>query len=329
MVWLHGGGFSQGSASAPVFDGTNLARRSDVVVVGINHRLNVLGYAYLAELGGSDFAKSGNAGILDIVQALQWVRDNIDRFGGDPKNVMIFGESGGGSKVCTLMAMPCAKGLFHRQAIQSGPGIRSMEPEAATKLAEGLLAELGLAKSQVRELQSLPLEKIMAAYFARSGGVGMGMRGFAPVVDGDSLPRHPFSPDAPSISADVPILVGYNRTEAEFFLLADARSTRQMTDDELERRASRRCLATTAGASLISIEKLIPALVPTICLCSCKPTVGWASILSASQSERRPPASGTSVSVQLQLGHACGKVCAAHTLWKSPLSSTTSKLQNR
>ena len=146
MVWLHGGGFSQGSASAPVYDGANLARRGDVVVVGINHRLNVLGYAYLAELGGSDFAKSGNVGILDIVQALQWVRDNIERFGGDPKNVMIFGESGGGSKVCTLLAMPCAKGLFHRAAIQSGPGIRSLEPEAATKLAEGLLAELGLDK---------------------------------------------------------------------------------------------------------------------------------------------------------------------------------------
>ena len=237
MVWLHGGGFAQGSASAPVYDGMNLARRGDVVVVGINHRLNVLGYAYLGELGGSDFAKSGNAGILDIVQSLQWVRDNIERFGGDPKNVTIFGESGGGSKVCTLLAMPCAKGLFHRAAIQSGPGIRSMEPEAATKLAEGLLAELGVAKSQVRELQKLPLENIMAAHFARSGAAGMGpgMRGFAPVVDGDSLPRHPFSPDAPSISADVPILIGYNRTEAEFSLMADP-SVRQMTDDDLERR---------------------------------------------------------------------------------------------
>ena len=236
MVWLHGGGFSQGSASAPVYDGVNLAHRGDVVVVGINHRLNVLGYAYFAQLGGSDFAKSGNVGILDIVQALQWVRDNIDRFGGDPRNVLIFGESGGGSKVCTLLAMPCAKGLFHRAAIQSGPGIRSLEPEAATKLADGLLVELGLDKSQVHELQKLPLQDIMAAYFARSPAVGSGMRGFAPVVDGDSLPRHPFSPDAPSVSADVPILIGYNRTEAEFFLLADA-SARQMTEEDLERRA--------------------------------------------------------------------------------------------
>jgi para-nitrobenzyl esterase len=235
MVWMHGGGFAQGSASAPVYDGKNLARRGDVVVVGINHRLNALGYAYLGELGGTDFAKSGNSGMLDIVQALEWVRDNIEHFGGDPKNVMIFGESGGGSKACTLLAMPCAKGLFHRAAIQSGPGIRSVEREAATKLAVGLLEELDLKPSQVRELQTLPLERIMAAYFARSGGVGMGVRGFAPMVDGDVLPRHPFSPDAPSISADVPILIGYNRTEAEFFLLSDPTASK-MTDDDLERR---------------------------------------------------------------------------------------------
>jgi len=237
MVWLHGGGFSQGAASAPVYDGTNLAKRGDVVVVGVNHRLNVLGYAYLGELGGADFAKSGNAGILDLVQVLEWVRDNIERFGGDPKNVTIFGESGGGAKVSTLLAMPCAKGLFHRAAIESGPGIRALEREQATKLAEGLLTELALKPGQVRELQKLPLERIMTAYFATGAAMssGTGRRGFAPVVDGDSLPRHPFSPDAPPVSADVPILIGYNRTEAEFFLLAD-RGAKKMTEDDLKRR---------------------------------------------------------------------------------------------
>jgi para-nitrobenzyl esterase len=237
MVWLHGGGFSQGAASAPVYDGTNLARRGDVVVVGLNHRLNVLGYAYLGELGGADFAKSGNAGILDLVQALEWVRDNIERFGGDPKNVMIFGESGGGAKVSTLLAMPCAKGLFHRAVIESGPGLRALEREAATKLAEQLLTELGLKPGQVRELQKLPLERIISAYFAVGGSMssGTGRRGFAPVVDGESLPRHPFSPDSPSVSADVPIVIGYNRTEAEFFLLSDP-SAKKMTEDDLKRR---------------------------------------------------------------------------------------------
>jgi para-nitrobenzyl esterase len=237
MVWLHGGGFSQGAASAPVYDGTNLAKRGDVVVVGVNHRLNVLGYAYLGELGGADFAKSGNAGILDLVQALEWVRDNIERFGGDPKNVMIFGESGGGAKVSTLLAMPCAKGLFHRAVIESGPGIRALEREQATKIAEGLLTELALKPGQVRELQKLPLERIMTAYFATGAAMtsGTGRRGYAPVVDGESLPRHPFSPDAPPVSADVPILIGYNRTEAEFFLLAD-RGAKKMTEDDLKRR---------------------------------------------------------------------------------------------
>jgi para-nitrobenzyl esterase len=237
MVWLHGGGFAQGAASAPVYDGTNLARRGDVVVVGVNHRLNVLGYAYLGELGGPDFAKSGNAGILDLVQALEWVRDNIERFGGDPKNVMIFGESGGGSKVCTLLAMPCAKGLFHRAAIESGPGIRAMERDHATRVAEGLLTELGLKPNQVRELQKLPLERIMTAYFATGAAMssGMGRRGFAPVLDGESLPRHPFSPDAPPVSADVPILIGYNRTEGEFFLLSDP-GAKKMSEDDLKRR---------------------------------------------------------------------------------------------
>lgn len=237
MVWLHGGGFSQGAASAPVYDGTNLARRGDVVLVGVNHRLNVLGYAYLGELGGADFAKSGNAGILDLVQALEWVRDNIERFGGDPKNVTIFGESGGGAKVSTLLAMPCAKGLFHRAVIESGPGLRALEREAATKVAEQLLSELGLKPGQIRELQKLPLERIMSAYFAVGGAMssGTGRRGFAPVVDGESLPRHPFSPDAPAVSADVPIVIGYNRTEGEFFLLSDPKA-RNMTDDDVKRR---------------------------------------------------------------------------------------------
>ncbi|HXY34517.1 MAG TPA: carboxylesterase family protein, partial [Planctomycetaceae bacterium] len=132
MVWLHGGGgFGGGSSSEPIYRGANLAKRGDVVVVGVNHRLNTFGYTYLGELGGVEFADSGNVGMLDIVQALRWVRDNIERFGGDPKTVMIFGESGGGAKVSTLLAMPSAKSLFHRAAIQSGPGLKMMERDQA------------------------------------------------------------------------------------------------------------------------------------------------------------------------------------------------------
>ena len=125
MVWLHGGGFAYGSGSWPVYDGHNLAKKGDVVVVTVNHRLNVFGYLYLGELAGKAYEQSGNAGMLDLVAALEWVRDNIARFGGDPGNVTIFGESGGGAKVSTLMAMPAASGLFHKAIVESGPGLRS------------------------------------------------------------------------------------------------------------------------------------------------------------------------------------------------------------
>jgi para-nitrobenzyl esterase len=150
MVWLHGGGFSSGSGSTPILDGTSLARSGDVVVVTINHRLNVFGFTYLAEAAGSDFALSGGAGMLDIVAALQWVRTNIDRFGGDPNLVTIFGQSGGGRKVATLMAMPEATGLFHRAIIESGAVLRLTEREDAIRATTLLLDELGSTRPDSR-----------------------------------------------------------------------------------------------------------------------------------------------------------------------------------
>src|SRR5690606_29936400 len=143
MFWCHGGGFISGSGGA-AYDGSSLARRGDVVVVTINHRLNGLGFLHLADIGGPDFAESGNVGMLDIVAALEWVRDNIAEFGGDPGNVTVFGESGGGRKTAVLLAMPAAKGLFHRAIIQSGPELRVNEGAYATQLAEAVLSELGL-----------------------------------------------------------------------------------------------------------------------------------------------------------------------------------------
>jgi para-nitrobenzyl esterase len=229
MFWCHGGGFSSGSGSSPGTDGENLARRGDVVVVTINHRLNVLGFTYLAEFGGPDFAQSGDVGMLDIVHALKWVRQNIEHFGGDPNTVTIFGQSGGGRKVGTLLAMPSAKGLFHRAIIESGPTLSLVEQNQATRVAGELLAKLGLDKSQVRELQNLPLEKIMSAYFAvtRSMNVDQMTMGFSPTVDGKTLPRHPFAPTASDVSASVPLMLGSTRTEltssanAELFSLND------------------------------------------------------------------------------------------------------------
>jgi para-nitrobenzyl esterase len=163
MVWLHGGAFSYGTANVARLQGSRLAKRSDVVVVTVNQRLNILGFLDLSGLGGSDFAASGNAGTLDMIAALEWVRDNIGRFGGDPGNVTIFGESGGGGKVCTLLAMPSARGLFHRAIVQSGAAVRLREPDRAIKLTEAVLRVLGLTGKDFRKLQSLPVVQLLAA----------------------------------------------------------------------------------------------------------------------------------------------------------------------
>jgi para-nitrobenzyl esterase len=217
MVWIHGGGFEQGSGSAPGYEGGGLARHQDVVVVCVNHRLNVLGYLYLDEVAGPDFAGSGNAGQLDLIAALKWVRDNISQFGGDPNNVTIFGQSGGGAKVATLLAMPDAKGLFHRAAIESGAALRVGTPEDANDYTRRVLKKLGVNARQARDLQMVPLDQLIAAGDAAavrpdlaSGRRGLGTR---PVVDGKALPTQPFDPVAPAVSEDVPVIVGYTRTE--------------------------------------------------------------------------------------------------------------------
>ncbi|HWC76016.1 MAG TPA: carboxylesterase family protein [Blastocatellia bacterium] len=204
MVWFHGGGFDQGTGGSIGYDGAGLALHQDVVVVTVNHRLNVLGYLYLAEVGGPDFANSANVGQQDLVAALRWVRDNINQFGGDPNRVLIFGQSGGGAKVSTLLGMPTAKGLFNRAIIQSGAGLRGGARDAANKTAEAVLKDVGLKPGQGRELQRVPLDKLMNA--------GNKAR-FGTVVDGKILPASPFDPVATPISQDVPVIVGYTRTE--------------------------------------------------------------------------------------------------------------------
>jgi para-nitrobenzyl esterase len=225
MLWCHGGAFTSGSGSAPLYDGGNLARSGDVVVVTINHRLGALGYTYLGDRGGGVFAASGNAGMLDIVAALIWVRDNIAEFGGDPSRVLIFGESGGGQKVSTLLAMPAAKGLFDRAVIESGPGVRMNALDHATKVADLMLAELGIKADHIAEIQAVPLERILAAQGAVNRKLGAflpGMiQGFSPVVDGVSLRQNPFDPVAPDVSKDVPLLIGFNRTELTLFAAGD------------------------------------------------------------------------------------------------------------
>ncbi|MBK7724811.1 MAG: carboxylesterase/lipase family protein [Dehalococcoidia bacterium] len=239
MFWCHGGGFISGSGGA-AYDGSNLARRGDVVVVSINHRLNALGFLHLGEIGGPEFASSGNAGMLDIVAALEWVRDNIAAFGGDPGNVTVFGESGGGRKTAVLMAMPAAKGLFHRAIIQSGPELRVNEAAYATQLAEAVLSELGVKPGDLEEIQRLPLGRIMAAQSAAAAKMpsSNARGGFRPVMDGAVLPSHPFTPAAPGLSADVPLMVGFNRTEATLFLANDKEAF-ELDETGLQKRVSR------------------------------------------------------------------------------------------
>jgi para-nitrobenzyl esterase len=214
MFWLHGGGFQFGSGSQPFYDGENLARRGNVVTITINHRLGCLGFLHLADLGGPAFAKSGNVGILDAVAALEWVRDNIERFGGDPKNVMIFGESGGGSKVSTLLGMPAAKGLFHRAAIESGPALTATSRDAATRTATAFLPSWDSTRPNSIVCRTCPQHLIEAQSMTRGG--------FSPVHDGEVIPENMFEPVATRISADVPLLIGSNKDEGTFLLQSDA-----------------------------------------------------------------------------------------------------------
>ena len=222
MVWLHGGGFASGAGSAHSFDGTYLARSEDVVVVSVNHRLNILGYLYLADAGGDKYADSGNAGLLDIVAVLEWVRDNITHFGGNPGNVTIFGQSGGGLKISNLLAMPPAKGLFHKAIIESGSALKGIHREDANKTTERILAKLGLQRNQVDELQKLPVDRLLSAIDTRGSAPGTAPFNLAPVVDGRALPRDPFDPTAPEISEDVPLIIGSVNTEGTFFTPPDS-----------------------------------------------------------------------------------------------------------
>jgi len=209
MLWLHGGGFTSGNGSYTIYDGTNLAKKRDVVAVTINHRLNSFGFLDLTGIGGAKYVHASNVGMLDAIAALQWVHDNIANFGGDPNNVTIFGQSGGAGKVSTLLAMPGAKGLFHRAIIQSGSNLKGVSISDATKTAQALMAKLNVKTAD--DLQKVPMDQLIAATNSTQG-----LR-LAPVIDGWSLLRDPFSPDAPPISADVPVLLGTVETEVTFF----------------------------------------------------------------------------------------------------------------
>ncbi len=272
MFWIHGGGYTFGSShELPMLDGQNLALRHDIVYVSVNHRLNVFGYLDLSQIGGERYATSANVGMLDLVLALQWVRDNIARFGGDPNNVTIFGQSGGGSKVSTLMAMPAAKGLFHKAMVLSGPGIRQGEPEAANRLARAVLDELGLTSSQLDKLHALPWEQVLAAGLSAQAKLvaaagpnaatpGTGRRvGWSPVMDGKVIPQHPFDPVAPAISANIPVLVGC--TFHEFSNGINKPDAHLLTMEQLREQLSPR-YGDRTGKIIEAAQKAVPGAPP-------------------------------------------------------------------
>jgi para-nitrobenzyl esterase len=229
MLWIHGGGFAYGSGAQPIYQCDGLARFGDVVTVSVNHRLNVFGYLYLGDLMGSAYASSGTVGMQDLVLALEWIKDNIAAFGGDPDNVMIMGQSGGGQKVCILLSMDSAKGLFHKASIESGANPLVGRKDKANDQAKKLLAELNIAPGDIAALQALPAETLLAAAQKIDMGPGSG----GPILDGIAITRDPFFPDAPDVSADVPVLVGWCKDEWTIFTAGQPWFGR-MTEADLE-----------------------------------------------------------------------------------------------
>ncbi len=262
MVWLHGGGFSTGSGSRNVFQGTRLCQRGDVVVVTVNHRLNVFGYLYLGRVGGAEYAESGNVGMLDLIAALRWVHDNIAAFGGDPANVTIFGQSGGGAKVSTLMAMPQARGLFHKAIVQSGSDLEALSPEDATRHAQTLLAALDMQTNDLGKLAKIPTDRMLAALNAVMSGPGP-RPNFSPVVDGIVLPQTPWTPSGPLVSASVPMMIGSTRTETTALIGAGHPADFALTDTSLPKALSGWLPDKEIARVIAGFRKLMPDASPS------------------------------------------------------------------
>jgi len=217
LVYIHGGAFNTGSGSDPLYDGTRLCQRGDVVVVTVNHRLNALGYLYLGDID-PEYRSSGNIGQLDLILALRWITEHAAEFGGDADNVTVFGQSGGGAKIATLMAMPAARGLFHRAWTMSGQQVTAAGPRAADGRARLLLDALNIAPDNLEPLREMPLDNLLSALTTRDPSrVENSTLYLGPVVDGESLPRHPFWPDAPPQSAQIPMVIGNTRDESRAF----------------------------------------------------------------------------------------------------------------
>ena len=305
MVWLHGGGFAAGSGGWGWWTGEDLAADQDVVVVTLNHRLNIFGFLCLAEHGGPAHGIATNAGMRDIVMALEWVRDNIGDFGGDPRNVTIFGQSGGGMKVTTLMAMPAAKGLFHKAIVQSGPYVRAVPMARASNVAARMLDRLCIGPRQLGALQTISPPALLNAFASTHEGAPGVPRQFAPVVDGDSLSCDPFEPCAPATASGVPLLIGATREE-----ITSLQGFADPSIFEIGEAALAGRVATACDIGPTHAETLIAAYRPG------RPRATAAQLYAAIVSDRR---FGFGSIQQAERQAAQAPVFAYRLLWQSPV----------
>ena len=326
MVWLHGGGFSSGSGGDLFCEGKNLSLKGDVVVVTVNHRLNVFGFLQLGEEWGPDYASSGQAGMLDIVLSLEWVRDNIARFGGDPDNVTIFGESGGGRKVAMLMAMPPARGLFHKAVIQSGSGLDAPSKAEAVAMGRELLKKLGIAEGDIEALAAADARAIFDAQASSPGPATPGQLtvptgGFAPCIDGVALPRKPFIPDAPPMSSDIPLLIGSNKDEMAIFRSSDPKFGTE-TDEEFIKYVHE-ALPGKAESLIPALRSAFPDYSPSDLIVAADTMKGY-WIATVMQAERKAAQKAAPVYVYLLAWKTASSSCATRRV----LASTSTKTRS-
>jgi len=261
LVYIHGGAFNNGSGSDPLYDGNHLSQRGDVVVITLNHRLNLFGYLYLAQLGGEAFADSGNVGQLDLIQALQWVRQHATEFGGDAGNVTVFGQSGGGAKIATLMAMPAARGLFHRAWTMSGQQVTAAGPRAASQRAQLVLDHFHVDADALR---SMPMEQLLQAIKIHDPSLMESTNLYlGPVLDSHVLPSHPFWPEAPAQSADIPMVIGNTHDETRAFLGHDPANFELDWDDLPARLEKQQYVDILPPAVIAKYRQLYPHYTPS------------------------------------------------------------------
>lgn len=316
LFYIHGGGYNNGSGADPLYEGINLCRRGDVVVVTVNHRLNAFGYLYLAQLGGEGFAHSGNVGQLDLVQALQWVKQHALEFGGDPNNVTVFGQSGGGAKIITLMAMPAAKGLFHRAFTMSGQQVTAAGPRAATQRAEIFLDALKISPGDLNALKKLPLEKILeAAQVKDPSRIENNSLYFGPVLDNNLLLRHPFYPDAPDQSRDIPLVIGNTKDETRAFLGGDPANFKLTWEQLPQKLIEQQYVDLNAEVVIAEYRRLYPSYSPSDVFFAAT-TAGRSWRGAIIQAEERARQGAPAFVYQLDWGSPLdgGKFGAFHTL---------------